>query len=63
MKLHGLNNLTKPFPVEVGASLHGFRFDGVELSKKDVDRLLALSSLELREYINSLSTKFRIPEA
>ncbi len=63
MKLHGLNNLSKPFPVEVGASLHGFRFDGVELSKKDVDRLLALSSIEIRQYLDGLSTKFRIPEA
>ncbi len=61
MRLHGLNNLTKPFPVEVTANLHGFRFDGVELSKKDVDRLLSLSSLELRGYFVNLSMKFRTP--
>ncbi len=61
MKIHGVNNLTQPFPHRVGESLHGFRFDSIELEKKDVDRLLALSSLELHEYFSRLSTKFREP--
>jgi len=59
MKIHGVNNLTKPFPIEVSSLLHGFRFDSIELDKKDVDKLLAMSPTQLHEYVESLSLRFR----
>ncbi len=60
MRLHGVNNLTKPFPAEVGSSVYGMQFDSVEFDQKDMARLMALSSLELREYMSRLSTKMRV---
>jgi hypothetical protein len=59
MKLVGLNDLSQPFPVEVDSSLHGFKFDAVQLNKTDIDKLLTLSGSELKEYLTGLSSKFR----
>lgn len=59
MRIHGLNNLTKPFPADVVGSLHGFKLDSVELNKRDVDKLLAMSPAMLHDFFERLSTKFR----
>jgi len=63
MKLHGVNNLSKPFPAEVSSSVYGMQFDSVELNQEDMAKLLTLEDAELRQFISRLSTKMRKPQA
>jgi len=54
MKLLGVNNLIRPFPFEMWASIHGFKFDAVELYKEDVKKLLSLTPENLKSYLERL---------